>query len=81
MKILLVVSVITCLFVMGLAQDVQECANRANQLSSCLTSVAAGGGGNFCGDCSNQLISYYEDCFNGVGVDAVRSRKLRLASS
>jgi hypothetical protein len=81
MKILLAITIITCLFVVGQAQNVTQCATRLAGLSSCISQVGAGGGGNFCSDCSNQLISYYRDCTNGVGVDAVQQRKLRSACS
>ena len=82
MKTFLVISVTTCLFVMGLAQNMQECTTRFSDLSSYPTTLTAGGGGgNFCDDCANQLISYYEDCTNGVGITGVWQSKLRLASS
>ena len=75
MKAILVFAVITCLFVVGQAQN-QNCATRLTGLSSCTAQLAASGGGNFCGDCANQLISYYRDCANGNGVDAVQRSKL-----
>jgi hypothetical protein len=73
MKAVLVVAVITCVFVVGLAQT-QKCMNCAAGLTSCISQVASTGnrGGNFCNDCANRLNGYYRDCTNGVGVDAVR---------
>jgi hypothetical protein len=73
MKAVLVVAVITCLFVVGLTQN-HNCISRATGLSSCLAQVGTGGG-NFCSECASKLISYYRDCANGTGVDAVQQRK------
>ena len=76
MKTVLAIAVVTCLFVVGLAQvPSQECINRAQDLTSCISSLSSGGD-RFCGDCANRLISYYRECANGVGVDAVQRRKL-----
>ena len=73
MKTVLVITVIACLFVMGLAQN-EDCVTQASNLSSCLSMVASGGS-TFCDQCANQLISYYNECTGGVGVDAIRTRK------
>ena len=73
MKTVLVIAVITCPFVMGLAQT-QNCVTQASNLTSCLSMVASDGS-TFCNQCANQLISYYQQCTNGVGVDAVLRRK------
>ena len=75
MKALLVIAAMTCVFVVGQAQN-SDCVSRLSALSSCTSQLAANGGGNFCNDCANQLISCYQDCTNGVGVDAVQRRKL-----
>jgi hypothetical protein len=75
MKTLLAITVITCLLVVGQAQN-QNCETRFIELSSCFSQVGTGGG-NFCDECANQLISYYRDCTNGVGVDGVQQCKLR----
>ena len=77
MKALLVIAVMTYVFVVGQAQN-SDCVSRLSGLSSC-TSQLATGGGDFCNNCANQLIDYYRDCTNGVGVDAVQSRKLTSA--
>ena len=73
MKTVLVITVIACLFVVGLAQN-QNCVTQANDLSGCISMVASGGS-TFCDQCASQLISYYNECTNGVGVDAVQRRK------
>jgi hypothetical protein len=83
MKILLGVTIITCLSIVGQAQN-QDCLIRLtnSELNSCLSQFSAGGGDNFCSVCANQLISYYRECVqNGVVVDAIQQRKLRSASS
>ena len=74
MKTVLVIAVIACLFVVGLAQTQSQCVTQANDLSSCISMVASGGS-TFCNNCASQLISYYNQCTNGVGVDAVNRRK------
>lgn len=73
MKTVLVIAIIACLFVVGLAQS-QECMNQATNLASCL-SMLTSGGSTFCNDCASRLISYYNECLNGAGVDAVRTSK------
>jgi hypothetical protein len=74
MKIVLVVAVIACLFVVGLAQNLTQCATRLTGLTSCISRMGTGGD-NFCSECPRRLISYYRDCANGSGVDAVQQRK------
>ena len=76
MKILLAIAVVTCLFVVGLAQvPSQQCLNRATDLATCLSST---GGDSYCGDCANRLINYYRECANGVGVEAVQRSKFAI---
>ena len=75
MKTVLAIAVITCLFVVGLAQN-QQCQDRANDLSNCISSLATGGGDSFCSDCGNRLVSYYQDCLGGNGVDTVWNSEL-----
>ena len=76
MKTILAIAVVTCLFVVGLAQvPSQECMNQAQDLASCISSVSSGGD-NFCSSCADRLIRYYRECANGVGVDVVQRRKL-----
>lgn len=83
MKVILVFAIITCLFIVGSGQiPNQECINRsrATELASCISQAAAPGArrGSFCGDCATQLISYYRECLNGTGVDAIQSCKKQL---
>ena len=68
MKVLLIVAVISCFFLVATAQN---CVQRATDLSSCLSRITAGGD-DFCNTCANTLISYYQDCASGVGVDAIK---------
>ena len=79
MKTLLAIAVVTCLFVVGLAQvPNQRCLDRATDLASCQSSP---GGDNYCNDCANKLINYYRECTNGIGVEGVQQRKLIKTSS
>ena len=75
MKTFLVIAVITCLFVMGLAQNGQECMNRTMSLASCISSIRSNNASS-CGDCEDRVISYFQDCNNGTEVDLVQRRKL-----
>ena len=76
MKTILAIAVVTCFFVVGLAQvPSQECINRAQDLANCI-SIVSTGGDNFCSNCANRLISYYRECTNGIGVDVVQRCKL-----
>lgn len=76
MRTVLAIAVITCLFVVGLAQN-QQCNDRADELSSCISRLAtAGDSDTFCSDCGNSLVSFYQDC--GRNVDTVRRRKLKI---
>ena len=75
MKALLAIAVMTCVFIVGQAQN-SNCVSRASELSSCISQLGASDVGNFCNNCANQLISYYRDCANGAGVDAVQRSKL-----
>ena len=74
MKTVLVITVIACLFVVGLAQN-QNCVTQVSNLSGCISMAASGGGSTFCSQCASQLISYYSQCTNGVGVDIVQRHK------
>ena len=79
MKTLLVIAVMTCVFVMGQAQTPDsDCQSRLSGLSSCISQLA-NAGGDFCDNCANQLIDYYRDCADGMGVDAVQRGKLTSA--
>ena len=76
MKTVLAIAVVTCFFVVGLAQvSAQDCVSRARDLASCLSSVNSDGD-NFCSSCANRVISYYRECANGIGVDTIQRRKL-----
>ena len=54
MKALLVIAVMTCVFVVGQAQN-SDCLSHFSGLNSC-TSQLVTGGGDFCNNCANQLI-------------------------
>ena len=79
MKPILAVAVITCLFVMGLAQTQTpqtDCSTRYSQITSCLSRSATGDDGSFCNECRSTLIDYYQDCANGIGIEAIQQSEL-----
>ena len=79
MKRVLAIAVITCLFVMGLAQN-EQCANPPSEVSNCISMVSSVSSDDdverFCDACGNKLVNYYRECADGVGVDAVQNSKL-----
>lgn len=78
MKTVLAIAVITCLFVMGLAQN-EQCASRASEVSNCISMSSVSSDDDverFCDECGNKLVNYYRECADGVGVDAVQNSKL-----
>ena len=74
MKVILALAVIACFLAAASAQT-QSCTQRFSELQSCVTSLT-NPGSDFCNTCRDTLISYYNDCANGVGVDAVQQCKL-----
>ena len=72
MKVILAIVVIACLLV---ATSAQDCTQRESDLQSCLTSYL-NQDPDFCSNCPNRAISYFNDCAGGVGVDEVKERKL-----
>ena len=74
MRTILAIVVISCFFAVATSQLSPECATRFADLSSCFTrlNTATQGQTAFCNECGNQLVSYYQDCANGVGVDVVQ---------
>ena len=73
MRTILAIVVISCFFAVAMSQS--DCATRVTDLSNCITMLGTNTQDRtaFCNECGNQLISYYQDCTNGVGVDAVRA--------
>ena len=71
MKTFLAIAVITCLFVMGLAQTPQ-CYSQLRELSS----QAGDNFNTFCNDCSNSLDRLFQDCTGGDGTDIIQQSKL-----
>ena len=74
MKTVLAIVVVSCFLAVASAQS---CAERAIQLSFCISRVAtaATDATSFCQECGNTLISYYQACTNGVGVSTVKAGK------
>ena len=72
MRTILAIVVISCFFAVATSQS--DCTTRLTDLSNCITllSTATQSQTEFCNECRNQLVSYYQDCANGVGVDAVQ---------
>ena len=74
-KAIIVIAVVACFLAAASAQNPMECGtNRAAQLANCLGQVGTGGSA-FCTNCRSSLISYYNDCTNGVGTAGVNARK------
>ena len=77
MKALFVVAVISCIFLVASAQT---CAERTNDVATCVNEIATALTTNststtFCDTCGNTLVSFYQDCASGVGVDNVKRCK------
>ena len=76
MKVILGLIVIACMLAAVSAQS-SDCVRRASELASCISSAGnPSGAADFCNNCASRLISYYNDCTGGAGVDAVRRGKL-----
>ena len=73
MKTILAIVVIFCFIAMGMAQN-QDCTRRAGELNTC-TSGEITSEEDYCNTCANNLIRYYQDCVQGVGVDEIQRRK------
>ena len=74
MKALFVVAVISCIFLVASART---CVERTADNTNCVSLLTTALGTNstsakFCDDCGNTLVSYYQDCFSGVGVNNVK---------
>ena len=78
MRTILAIVVISCFFAVAMSQSA-DCTNRASDLANCVSRLGTDAGQGqtavteFCNECGNQLVSYYQDCTNGVGVDGVRT--------
>ena len=74
MRTILAIVVISCFFAVAMSQSA-DCANRASDLSNCIsrlaTAASQGQVTEFCNECGNTLYSYYEDCLGGA--DPVRA--------
>ena len=75
MRTILAIVVISCFFVVASSQSL-SCINRATDLATCISRLSSSTDTEaFCNDCGNKLVSYYQDCAGGAGVDAVRQGK------
>ena len=72
MRTILAIVVISCFFAVAMSQS--DCTTRLRDLGSCIIRLgtATQGQTEFCNECGNQLVSYYRDCEDGVGVDVVQ---------
>ena len=72
MRTILAIVVISCFFAVAMSQSA-DCANRASDLSNCVSMLATAASQGqtavteFCNECGNQLVSYYQDCLGGAG--------------
>ena len=75
MRTILAIVVISCFFVVASSQS-SECRNRATDVATCISRLSSNTDIQaFCNECGNKLVSYYNDCAGGVGVDAVKQGK------
>ena len=75
MRTILAIVVISCFFAVATSQFLFDCTTRLADLGSCITRLgtATQGQTEFCNECGNPLVSYYQDCVDGNGVDAVQA--------
>lgn len=72
MRTILAIVVISCFFLVASSQSF-DCLNRATQLASCISQLANNDDvQQFCNNCGNSLVQYYQDCAGGAGVDQVK---------
>ena len=75
MRAFLAIAVISCFFVVASSQSL-NCLSRASDLATCISRLGTSTDTQaFCNECGNSLVSYYQDCANGVGVDQVKQSK------
>ena len=73
MKTIIAVIVTTsCFLAVASAQSAANCARRATQIANCQSRLASVTDEEaFCRECGNAVVSYFQDCTGGVGVDQV----------
>ena len=76
MKAVLAIVVVACFLAVASAQNL-NCAQRALDLANCIrmAGTTVTDATTFCNNCGNSLISYFNDCTNGVGTAGVRTSK------
>ena len=79
MKAILAIAVISCFFIVTHSQNLQ-CVTRLANLGTCITRLATAtqGSTDFCNECGNSLVSYYQDCAGGAGVEQVQTGKFNF---
>ena len=78
MKTIIAVTVIFYLFAIASAQNA-NCVNRATEYTDCQTRIAAAAGdvATVCSECGDTIVSYLQQCANGVGVDQFKQGQLQ----
>ena len=77
MKAFLAVSLISCLLIVAYAIDF-SCVTRLREVTPCITrlpSAASGADNNFCAECANSLVGYYQECTGRNDIDALLEGK------
>lgn len=74
MKAIVAITVISCFFILATHSIDLSCVTRFTSLASCLARLTTASQNStvFCNDCGNSLVSYYQDCTGGLGVDTVQ---------
>ena len=82
MKAILAITVIFCFFIVAHSQSLQ-CATRLANLGTCTARLATAiqNSTDFCNECDNSLVSYFQDCTGGTGVEQVQAGKLNFLES
>ena len=83
MKAIFAIVLISCVCAVAYSQF--ACLTRATEVAACITRLGNATPGNgtadFCRECGNSLVGYYQDCANGVGVDGVKASKLKITAN
>lgn len=82
MRAILAIAALSCFFAVASSQGF-NCFSRAAELSSCLSMLGTATDTDaFCSQCGNSLVSYYQECAGGAGVDQVKqSKKINKVAS
>ena len=84
MKVILAIAVISCFFIVVHSQSLQ-CVTRLANLRTCsarlATVQAIQNSTDFCNECGNSFVSYFQDCTGGAGVEQIQAGKFNFLES